>query len=157
MATQHLVFDVFLMIFSVCMVFTMVSEMYVSQKRAKIEMYVCMFGPKGMVIIDKIRVYIHFRFTFQIEMYVENRKVGMYVCMYDPGAPKPSVISVYPPTRKSKNRPQTVSRSTFSWRFWQGPVLRFSRSIHPSIHPYIHPYILSFYEGFLKPTVFYVC
>jgi len=42
MATQQLVFYVVLMVFSDCMVFTMVSEMYGWQKRANIDMYVCM-------------------------------------------------------------------------------------------------------------------
>ena len=66
-----------------------------------------------------------------------------------------SAISVYSPTRKSKKRPKTVSRSTFSWRFWQGLVLRFSRSIPPSIHPSVHT--LDIYRGFRKYTLFYVC
>ena len=65
MATQQFVFDVFGMVFHFCMVFTMVSEMYVWQKRAKIEMYVCMFGPETIVNIEQIWFYIQTNFTFQ--------------------------------------------------------------------------------------------
>ena len=64
------------------MVFTMVSEKYVLQKHAQIEMYVCIFGPKGMCFIVEIGPNIQTNITFRIEMYVENRKVGMYVCVF---------------------------------------------------------------------------
>jgi len=44
---------------------------------------------------------------------------------------------VYPPTRRSKTCPKTVSRSTFSWSFGGGWVLRLWRPQEASIHPYI--------------------
>ena len=98
-----------------------------------------------LCFIEQIWLYIQTNFTFQASK-SSNWPIDMYVCMFvcmilvlqNPQFLRGSAISVYSPTRKSKNRPQTVSRSTFSWRFWQGPVLRFSRSIHPYIHTSIH-------------------
>ena len=83
MDTQRLVFDVVLMSSSKTTVNIDEIEMYVLQKHAQIEMYVCMFGPKGMCFIVKIGPYIQTNITFRIEMYVEHRKVGMYVCMFE--------------------------------------------------------------------------
>ena len=41
-------------------------EMYVWQKRAQIEMYVCMFGPETIVNIDEIRFYIQTNSPFKV-------------------------------------------------------------------------------------------
>ena len=84
-------------------------------------LYVCMYGCLG---------------SLSLGLGLENAQILRW-----------SAISVYPPTRQSKKRPQTVSRSTFSLRFWQGPVLRFSRSIHPSIHPCIRSIFTVVFEN----------
>ena len=66
MTTQQFVLDVFLYIFSDLTVNTDEIEMYVWQKRAKIEMYVCMFGPETIVNIDEIRFYIQTNSPLQV-------------------------------------------------------------------------------------------
>ena len=58
------------------------------QKHTKIEMYVCIFGPKGTCFIVEIGPTYKLTITFRIEMYVENRKVGMYV-------PNPFLPDIY--------------------------------------------------------------
>ena len=66
MDTQHLVFDVFLMISSKTTVNIAEIEMYVFQKHTQIEKYVCMFGPKGTRFIVEIGSNIQTNITFEV-------------------------------------------------------------------------------------------
>ena len=75
--------------------------------------------------IRYVHAYIHTYLTIRLSLGLELQNAQFLWW---------SAISVYSPTRRSKKRPQTVSRSRFSWRFWQGLVLRFSRSLPPSVH-----------------------